>query len=101
MYHINVNVNLVVGNVIQIRSGITTNVNASAKNIKYVKNMLNSAACSCENGKYLSSIVNDLGIMCDEIIDLEAKKQKQLQQTLMKKMQSVKENIYIFYLRFY
>ena len=37
MYHANVNVNLMVENVIQIKSGITINVHASAKNIIYVK----------------------------------------------------------------
>ena len=29
----------------------------------------NSAACSCENGKYLASIIEDSVITCDEIIE--------------------------------
>ena len=33
----------------------------------------NPATCSCKNGKYLASIVDDLVIMCDEIIDADAK----------------------------
>ena len=33
----------------------------------------NPSTCNCENGKYLSSIMDDLAIMCDEIIDAEAK----------------------------
>ena len=38
MYH--ANVNLIVENVIQIKSGIMINVGASAKNIKYVKKLI-------------------------------------------------------------
>ena len=48
----------------------------------------NRATCSCENSKYLASIIDNSVIMCDEIIDRETrtmKKQKQLQQNLMKK----------------
>ena len=30
---------------------------------------LNPATCSCENGKYLASIIDDLVITCDEIIE--------------------------------
>ena len=39
MYHANVNVNLMEENVIQIKSGITMNVNMSVKNI-YVRNII-------------------------------------------------------------
>ena len=36
----------------------------------YVKNIVwNSAACSCENGKYLASIMDDSVIRCNEIIE--------------------------------
>ena len=31
------------------------------------------ATCSCKNCKYLASIIDDSFIMCDEIIDAEAK----------------------------
>ena len=37
MYHANVNVNLIIENVIQIKSGIIKNVGASAKSITHVK----------------------------------------------------------------
>ena len=37
MYYVNVNVNVIEENVIQIKSGIMINVDASAKNIIYVK----------------------------------------------------------------
>ena len=40
IYHANVNVNLVVENVIQIKSGITIHVDASAKNIICVKKII-------------------------------------------------------------
>ena len=33
----------------------------------------NPATCSCENGKYLASLIDDSVIMSDEIIDAEAK----------------------------
>ena len=34
---------------------------------------MNPATCSCENGKYLASIIYDLVITCDEIMDAETK----------------------------
>ena len=40
MNHYNVNVNLVVEHVIQIKSQITININSSAKNIIYVNNII-------------------------------------------------------------
>ena len=30
----------------------------------------NPTTCSCENGKYLASIMDDSAIMCDEIVQL-------------------------------
>ena len=68
-YHANVNVNLMEENVIKIKSGITIKVNASVKSIIYMKKKnWNPATCSCENGKYLASIIDDSVITCDEII---------------------------------
>ena len=45
------------------------------KKHQYVKKIIfgNPSTCSCENGKYLASIMDDSAIMCDEIIDAEAK----------------------------
>ena len=40
IYHANVNVNLVGENVIQIKSGISINVDTSVKNIIYVKRII-------------------------------------------------------------
>ena len=42
----------------------------------------NPATCNCENGKYLSSIIDDSVITCDEIIE----ETKLFQQILMKKI---------------
>ena len=33
----------------------------------------NPATCSCNNGKYLTNIVDDSVITCDKVIDVEAK----------------------------
>ena len=40
IYHANVNVNLIVENVIQIKSGLMRNVDVSVKIILYVKNII-------------------------------------------------------------
>ena len=63
----------------------------------WLKNVWNPATCSCENGQYLTSIMVDSEIMCDEIIesceedvDVETKSN-----------QSVKRKNSIFYLHFY
>ena len=40
MYHMNATVNLIVENVIQIKSGIMANFGASVKNIIYVKKII-------------------------------------------------------------
>ena len=40
IYHANVNVNLMVENVIQIKSGLMRNVDVSVKMILYVKNII-------------------------------------------------------------
>ena len=60
-------------NVIQVNGGITINVDVSVKNIMYVKEIIKiilfyPPTCSCENRKYLASIMDDLVITCDEII---------------------------------
>ena len=62
-------------NIIQINGGITINVNVSVKNIMYVKKncIWNLATCSCENGKYLASIMDNLAITCNEIVEEEIK----------------------------
>ena len=56
------------------------------------------ATKSCKNGKYLVSIIGDSVINCDEIVD--AKEAKTITTNLMKKIQSIKNKISIFYLTF-
>ena len=63
-----------VENVIQIKSGMTVNVGASVK-IKLHRvcekdYIWNPATCSCENGKYLASVIDDSMIRCGEIIEM-------------------------------
>ena len=57
-------------NVIQINGGTSINIDVSVKSIMYVKNYIwNAATCSCENEKYLASIMDNSAITCDEIIE--------------------------------
>ena len=50
------------------------NVDVNVKNIICEKDCIwNPATCNCENGKYLASIIDNSVIMCDEIIEAEAK----------------------------
>ena len=56
----------------QIIGGITLNVNVTIKNICDKDYIWNPAKCSCKNGKYLASIMDDSAMTCDEIIDADA-----------------------------
>ena len=55
-------------------------------------NICNPATCSCKNGKYIGSIIDDSVITCDEMIE-EAKTISMKKGNLWK--------ISIFYLSFY
>ena len=70
IYCLSVNVNLMEENVSQINGRITINV-AECKQCHVCEKycVWNSAACSCENGKYLASIMDDSVIRCNEIIE--------------------------------
>ena len=72
--------NLVEENVIQINGGITINVDLSVKNIIYVKKdyIWNPSTCSCENGKYLATIIEYSAIMYDELIERDDTEKKKL-----------------------
>ena len=61
MYHVNVNVDLMVKNVIQIKSGITINVDKSVKDIIYVKKIIFGILPHkvAKNDKYLASIIDN------------------------------------------
>ena len=53
-------------NVTQIINRISTNVDMGAK----MKKIWNPATCVCKNSKYLGSIIHNLVIRCDEVIEL-------------------------------
>ena len=67
--------------------------------------MWKPAICSCENGKYLAIIIDNLVIMQDEIIDAKAKSYDKETKTIPlnfnEDMQSVKQKVSIFFLPFY
>ena len=57
-------------NVIQINGGTTINVDVSVKKrlVREKDYIQNPSTCSCKNGEYLASIMNDSAIMCNEVI---------------------------------
>ena len=71
MYHTNVNVNLMVENVIQIKSGTTINVDTSVKNIIYLKSIIFGILrhADVKMTKYLANIIYDSVITCYKIIE--------------------------------
>ena len=87
-------------NVFEINGGITMNVDVSVKNIIHVKNIifgiLLRVVVKMVNVQQVLLTIQGLYLM-----KLLKKKQKQLQKILMKKMQSVKRKISVFYLSFY
>ena len=58
-------------NVIHINGGIITNVNVKVKNVMYVKKIMFGILLQVivKIKKYLASIMDDLVITCDEIIE--------------------------------
>ena len=62
----NVNVDLMKKNVIQVNGGTTIDIDVSVKqhNIREKDYIWNPATCSCENKKYLTSIMDDSAIHC-------------------------------------
>ena len=59
----------------------------------------NPAISSCENGKYLANIIDDLVITCNEVIDTE--EEEAIPTNFNEKKQPVKHKISTFYLPFY
>ena len=102
MYHEHVNIKLKVENTIQIKSGITINVDASVKIKKkhcacekdYIWYLV---TCSCETGKYLASVIYDSVITCDEIIE----ETKRVTTNFNEKSSLQNQKKSIFYLPFY
>ena len=62
-------------NVIQINGGITINDDASMKKhyICEKEYAWIPSTCICEHVKYLAGIMDDLAIICDEVIEADAK----------------------------
>ena len=64
---------MMVKNVSYTKIGLTIRVSVS---VKIYKNIVcdkgyfwNPVTCNCKNGKYAGSIIGDLVVICDEIID--------------------------------
>ena len=62
-----------VENVIHIKSDIMINVGVNAKkhHVCEKEYIWNPATCSCKNGRYLASIIDNSVITCDDVIDAE------------------------------
>ena len=90
-------------NVIQINDRITKNADALVKKSHICEKsyIWNPATCSCENRKYLASIMDDSVITCDEVIESYNRDTKIFRTNFDKKMQPVKQKITLFYLPFY
>ena len=70
LYHANANVILMEENIIQINGGITTDIDVSVLKSSCMWDYYwNPVTCSCENRKYLASIIDDSAITCEEIIE--------------------------------
>ena len=77
IYHGNIDADLMEENEIQINRWIAINVDECKKrNVCEKDYVWNPATCSCENGKYLTSIMKDSRITCDEIIKSYAEEAK-------------------------
>ena len=61
----------------------------------------NPTTCSCENEKYLATMMDDLAITCDKNIESYDKETRTIQQILLERKQSAKRKISLFYLYFY
>ena len=72
MYHGHANVNLMVENVIQIKSGRNDKYQCNCKKHICEKDYIwNPSTSSCKNNKYLASIIDISLITCDEFIEEE------------------------------
>ena len=70
MFHVTVNVNLMVVNIIQIKSGIPINANVSVKTSKILCIRRNPSTSASEINRYVQNIVDDLVITCGNIKDV-------------------------------
>ena len=64
------NVNSIVENITRLEIGIIINVGESEKSKKALqKRLYLESSCSCKNGKYIGSIIDDSVITNDKIIE--------------------------------
>ena len=72
IFHAIVNTNSIVQLAIQIKNGITKDVNWNVKIIVHANkdHGRNPSTCICENGRYLKSIADNSVIACDKIISV-------------------------------
>ena len=85
------------GNVIQIDNNKCQckYKNGKKKQCIFDRNLIwNPAACRCENGKYLESIIGDAATMYHE--NINTKKKKKFQQILMKKITCKTKSFFYF-----
>ena len=71
-------------NVSQINGGITIN-EYKKYHISEKDHIWNPSTCDCENGKYLTIIMNDSTIICDEVTDSYDEEIKTIQTNFNKK----------------
>ena len=69
----------------------------SVKNIMHVKRLyLEPPTCSCDNRKYLASIIDDLAIICDEIMETYDEETKTILSNFKERKEACKtKNCYI------
>ena len=77
-------------NVIQINGGINDKCRCEHNYI------WNPSACSCGNGKYIASIMDDSAITFDKIIESYNEETKTIPTNFNERKQSVRRKIYIF-----
>ena len=89
-------------NVIQTNGGITINVDVSVKNNICEKDYVwNPASCNCQNGKYLTNIMDDSVMTCDEVIESYDQEIKTIPTTFNEKNITCKTQNFYIYLSFY
>ena len=61
----------------------------------------NPATCNCENGKYLASIIDNSGIICDNVIKSYDEETKTIPTNFNEKNITCKTHNFYIYLSFY
>ena len=84
-------------NIIQVNGEIKINVGVSVKCHKCETDYIwNPSTCSCEYGKYLTSITEDSAILCDKVMESFDKETKTIPTSFSEKKVFCKtQNVYI------